>query len=199
MGLPDERWLGLSETARLLGVHPSTVRAWADGGKLPVHRTAGGHRRFLRTEIELWEAGRGSRASEAQIVIENVIGRTRLELPRLQNQHWYRKLRETERAAYREESRRLLQQVGRFIGVAADEAAEEAAQIGQDYARISLQASMTLIEAVEAFLFFRSFLMESIFSLSEVQAAQSWDQMRREASRFADLVLIALIEVYQRA
>jgi len=191
--------MGLSETARLLGVHPSTVRAWADTGKLPVHRTAGGHRRFLRTEIERWEADRGGRATEGQIIIENVIGRTRLEVPRLQHQRWYRRLTEAQRAAYREESRRLLQQVGRFIGVAADEAAEEAAQIGQEYARISLQARMTMTEAVEAFLFFRSFLMESIFSLSEVQAAQSWDQMRREASRFADLVLIALIEAYQRA
>ncbi|HEY4667502.1 MAG TPA: helix-turn-helix domain-containing protein [Anaerolineales bacterium] len=199
MDRPDKRWIGLSEAARLLGVHPSTVRAWADGGKLQVHRTPGGHRRFLLPEIEQWGADRGRRASEAQVVIENVIGRTRLEVPRLQNQHWYLKLTETQREAYREESRRLLEQVGRFIGRPAEVAGPEAAQIGREYARISLQAKMTLIEAVEAFLFFRSFLMESLFSLSEVRSAPSWDEMHREASHFADRVLLALIEAYQRA
>ena len=196
---PEKRWIGLSAAARLLGVHPSTVRVWADGGKLPVHRTPGGHRRFLLPEIERWGADRGRRASEAQVVIENVIGRTRLEVPRLHNQRWYLKLSEAQRAAYRAESRRLLGQIGRFIGLAAEEAGPEAAQIGQEYARISLQARMTMIEAVEAFLFFRSFLMESLFSLSEVQSAPSWDEMHRQASHFADLVLLALIESYQRA
>jgi len=199
MDRQDKRWIGLSEAARLLGVHPSTLRAWADGGKLQVHRTPGGHRRFLLPEIERWGADRGRRASEAQVVIENVIGRTRLEVPRLQNQHWYLKLTETQREAYREESRRLLEQVGRFIGRPAEAAGPEAAQIGREYARISLQANMTLIEAVEAFLFFRSFLMESLFSLSEVRSAPSWDEMHREASHFADRVLLALIEAYQGA
>jgi len=199
MDRPDKRWIGLSEAARLLGVHPSTVRAWADGGKLQVQRTPGGHRRFLLPEIERWGADRGRRASEAQVVIENVIGRTRLEVPRLQNQRWYLKLTEPQREAYREESRRLLEQVGRFIGRPAEAAGPEAAQIGREYARISLQAKMTLIEAVEAFLFFRSFLMESLFSLSEVRSAPSWDEMHREASHFADQVLLALIEAYQRA
>lgn len=198
MDRPDKRWIGLSEAARLLGVHPSTVRAWADGGKLQVHRTPGGHRRFLLPEIERWGADRGRRASEAQVVIENVIGRTRLEVPRLQNQHWYLKLTETQREAYREESRRLLEQVGHFIGRPAEAAGPEAAQIGREYARISLQAKMSLIEAVEAFLFFRSFLMESLFSLSEVRSAPSWDEMHREASHFVDRVLLALIEAYQR-
>ena len=199
MDRPDKRWIGLSVAARLLGVHPSTVRAWADGGKLQVQRTPGGHRRFLLPEIERWGADRGRRASEAQVVIENVIGRTRLEVPRLQNQHWYLKLTETQREAYREESRHLLEQVGRSIGRPAEAAGPEAAQIGREYARISLQAKMTLIEAVEAFLFFRSFLMESLFSLSEVRSVPSWDEMHREASHFADRVLLALIEAYQRS
>ena len=47
-------WLNLSEAAEILGVHPSTVRLWADQGRLPVHRTQGGHRRFKRQEVELW-------------------------------------------------------------------------------------------------------------------------------------------------
>jgi hypothetical protein len=123
-----------------------------------------------------------------------VIGRTRLEMPRLLDQGWYARLTEDQRAAYREESRRLLEQVGRFIG---EEASDEAAHIGRDYARISLRAGMSLVEAVQAFLFFRSFLLESILNLSEVQRVQASGQQHREATSFTDLVLVALIEEYQ--
>ncbi len=41
-----DEWLSLSDAARLLGVHPSTVRLWSDKGVLPTHRTSGGHRRY---------------------------------------------------------------------------------------------------------------------------------------------------------
>jgi excisionase family DNA binding protein len=194
MAARDEKWIGLSEAALLLGVHPSTVRSWADKGLIPVHRTAGGHRRFLRSEIRAWADRSRSGTSEAQVVIENVIGRTRMEVPRLLEQDWYARLTETQREAYRDESRRLLEQVGRFIG---DESSEEAAHIGQEYARISLQAGMGLAEAVKAFLFFRGFLLESILNLSEVQRVQASSQQHREATRFTDLVLVALIEEYQ--
>lgn len=195
MSEPQEEWLGLSEAAELVGVHPSTLRNWADQGKLPVHRTAGGHRRFLRSEIEGWTAaGRRTGANEAQLVMENVIGRTRLEMPRLLDQDWYAKLDESQRTAYREESRRLLSQVGSLLD---EPLAEDAERIGREYARISLQAEMSLGEAVEAFLYFRGFLLESIFNLSEVQAAQAWGPMYKQATQFTDQVLLALIEGYQ--
>ncbi len=45
-------WISTKETARLLGVGPTTLRRWADAGKIVCRRTAGGHRRFLRASIE---------------------------------------------------------------------------------------------------------------------------------------------------
>ena len=186
-------WIGLSEAARLLGVHPSTVRSWADNGKLSVHRTAGGHRRFLRSEIE--DVRRGPEKSGAQFMIENVIGRTRLEVAegRLQDQDWYRRLTEPQREAYREKSHRLVQQVGELIGA---NTTEEPHQIGREYAKISLDAGMTLVEAVEAFLFFRGFLMESIYSLQEAQSGPAWTQFQRQAANFIDAVLVTIVETY---
>lgn len=148
----------------------------------------------MKSEIQAWADRSRSGTSEAQVVIENVIGRTRLEMPRLQDQAWYSQLTETQRAEYREESRRLLDQVGRMIG---EDASDEARQLGREYARISLDAGMTLVEAVQAFLFFRSFLLESILNLSEVQRGQASSQQHRAATRFTDLVLVSLIEEYQ--
>ncbi len=47
-----DEWLSLSTVADALGVSPSTVRRLADQGVLPGKRTEGGHRRFLRTDVQ---------------------------------------------------------------------------------------------------------------------------------------------------
>lgn len=58
------RTLTASEAAALLGVSVATVRGWADQGRLPSHRTVGGHRRFELEELRDWLAGRGAPAPE---------------------------------------------------------------------------------------------------------------------------------------
>lgn len=45
-------YLTPSEVAKLLIVSPITVRAWAQKGLLPSETTLGGHRRFLRENVE---------------------------------------------------------------------------------------------------------------------------------------------------
>lgn len=41
-----------AEVARLAGVGPTAVKRWSDAGTLPCIRTAGGHRRFRREDVE---------------------------------------------------------------------------------------------------------------------------------------------------
>src|SRR5260370_19319369 len=48
----DDDWLTRRQAADMLGMHPATVRLWADRNALPSRRTAGGHRRFHRANIE---------------------------------------------------------------------------------------------------------------------------------------------------
>jgi excisionase family DNA binding protein len=47
----SERFLLPQEAAKLLGVAPSTLRRWADDGKLRSGMTLGGHRRYREREI----------------------------------------------------------------------------------------------------------------------------------------------------
>jgi excisionase family DNA binding protein len=51
--------LSVSAAARLLGVSPSSLRAWAAAGQVPHVRTSGGHRRFEVDRLVQWLAERG--------------------------------------------------------------------------------------------------------------------------------------------
>jgi excisionase family DNA binding protein len=67
-------WLTLGQTAAFLGAAQSTVRKWADGGRLPTFYTPGGHRRFRRADLEAFLAGprtppRGARAAAPTVLV----------------------------------------------------------------------------------------------------------------------------------
>lgn len=68
------RKLTSKEAARLLGVSEASVKRWADGGLLPMVKTAGGHRRFRPEDVAVFrrtnlrETGRpAARASAASV------------------------------------------------------------------------------------------------------------------------------------
>lgn len=60
------RTLTASEAAALIGVSVATIRGWADQGRLPSHRTVGGHRRFELEELREWLEHRGAPAPESR-------------------------------------------------------------------------------------------------------------------------------------
>jgi excisionase family DNA binding protein len=56
LGGPDVEWLTIGSAARYLGVSESTVRKWADEGRLTAFATPGGHRRFRRADLDTFLA-----------------------------------------------------------------------------------------------------------------------------------------------
>jgi excisionase family DNA binding protein len=52
-----QEWLTLGQAAVFLGAAQSTVRKWADSGRLSAFYTPGGHRRFRRADLEAFLAG----------------------------------------------------------------------------------------------------------------------------------------------
>lgn len=56
----EPRTLTASEAAAVIGVSVATIRGWADQGRLPSHRTVGGHRRFEVEELKRWLQERGA-------------------------------------------------------------------------------------------------------------------------------------------
>jgi excisionase family DNA binding protein len=46
-------YVKVAEAAQILGVSQGTVRAWAEAGKIPMHKNpANGYRLFKRSELE---------------------------------------------------------------------------------------------------------------------------------------------------
>lgn len=75
---PDGRsYLTPGEVARILMVSSETVRQWAQKGRLPAETMSGGHRRFLRADVESFRAARARSAARDRggplrvLVLEN--------------------------------------------------------------------------------------------------------------------------------
>src|SRR5262249_40489366 len=56
---PDEQQMTLQAAAATLDISPSRLRRWADEGRIPAVRTAGGHRRFPLQAVRRLAAERG--------------------------------------------------------------------------------------------------------------------------------------------
>jgi len=48
----NERLLTISQAAKVLGVHPNTLRSWADKGLIAHVKLPSGYRRFRRADVE---------------------------------------------------------------------------------------------------------------------------------------------------
>ncbi|RPI87641.1 MAG: helix-turn-helix domain-containing protein [Chloroflexi bacterium] len=196
-------WLSLSEVAEVLGVHPSTVRSWADQGRLPVHRTQGGHRRFRRSEVELLMASESAGSPpELDQVMQDALRQTRLKIHEglLEEQGWYQKLDDEARDQYRRGGRSLLQGLMAYLSSDENGAKNEAKAIGYEYASIGKRCGLNSAEAVYAFLFFRNLLMNAMFSVYEtasIRSSHAWGEMFRKVNAYTDIILITLLETYE--
>ena len=197
-------WLSLSDAAKLLGVHPSTVRLWSDKGVLPVHKTQGGHRRYKRGEILLWaesnsKSGEDALAPEGmmQEVVKNV--RVQVSEGRLQAESWYQKLDEDARNQYRTSARSLFQGLMTYVASNGEEASGEAHAIGYEYASRARRYSLSYVDAARAFLFFRDALIESVvkvYAEANVPSKQA-TSVYMKMHEFTDGILISLLETYR--
>jgi excisionase family DNA binding protein len=200
--MPGE-WLSLSEIAEKLGVHPSTVRNWTDKGGMPVHRTRGGHRRFKRSEVELWmQSQQTSAPSEASLVVQNALKKTRFQISegRLKAEDWYQKLDWEARDKYRQSGRHLMQGLIAYLSTDGAEADAEARSLGYEYATRGRRYSLSVSDATQAFLFFRNTLLDALMGIYEaalVRSPGTLNDMFRKINAFTDRILLTILETYE--
>jgi excisionase family DNA binding protein len=199
----QEDWLSLSGVASVLGVHPSTVRLWSDKGIFPVHRTSGGHRRYLRSEVELWmKTSSDKHVMEPANAMHSAIGKMRMQIAegRLEAEPWYQKLDQNARTQYRSSGMMLVQGLLNFLSSTEIEASSEAYALGYDYASRARRYGLSSVDATRAFLFFRNTLLEALVNAYEdarVPPGMAWGKMLTRLHTFTDQILVDLLETYQ--
>jgi excisionase family DNA binding protein len=201
----ENEWLSLGEAASILGVHPSTVRHWADSGDLPSQRTPGGHRRFRRRDLQQWATLRGRDAAprEAQLMMQSALGRARLEISdgQLKGQVWYDELDDNARQAHRRMGRRLLELLTGYLARPEDDedVLAQVRELGTEYAQVSQEQGLSLADSVRAFLFFRDLLIQSVIQLAEMLSLRTpldWGDRLQQVNMITDELLLSLIEEY---
>jgi excisionase family DNA binding protein len=196
-------WLSLSQAAKQLGVHPSTVRAWSDQGYLPAQRTQGGHRRFRRSDVEMRMHTRYENISpETTTVYASVLRNTRVQISdsNLEAENWYQKMDEEARQQYRLSGRSLVLGLIGHLTTGENGLEAEARSLGYEYASRGQRVGLSSVEAAHAFQFFRTAVMDAILTAyenAEVRSPKIWSDLLRKMNSFSDIIIITLLDTYE--
>ena len=190
----DDEWLSLRDACRMLDVSDTTLRQWADAGHVRVYRTPGGHRRFLRQDVDsLTKAARPaaepSRDDSGEGSALRRI-RRRLSQDSVTQQPWFQAAEPEGNDRMRLFGRRLLSLLLQESGPRRrrQELLTEARMLGQEYGSEMLERNVALTDSVEAFIFFRTMVLHSA-------PAASWSRILETSDR----VLAGVCASYQRA
>ena len=188
------QWLSLRDACRLLDVSNTTLRQWADNGYVRVYRTPGGHRRFLRDDVESF-ANAPEQAKEQgreDAIEDSALRKIRRSLSRndVVKQSWYQSVEEEGKDRMRLFGRRLLSLLLQESGPRRrrQELLEEAHMVGREYGTQMSERGVSLKDTIEAFVFFRTMVLDSTNS-------GAWNRIIEAADR----VLVGMADSYQDA
>lgn len=185
------RWMSLGDVCRVLEINEATLRQWADRGRLPVYRTPGGHRRFLREDVEaLMSANGGSAVAEAdpeELVLRRI--RHKVSQTDVSELPWMESFQAEGRDRMRLFGRRLLSLLLRdgLQGRSRrrGETLSETHMLGNEYGSEMAARGVPLTDSVEAFLFFRQAVVETVHP-----------ERLRQVVEISDGVLVGLVDAY---
>jgi excisionase family DNA binding protein len=199
-----EDWLSLNEASRRLGVHPTTLRRWADAGKIPVFVTPGGHRRFSEQEIESFARDRLRLqvASGLEELLErHAIKRARMDIASHSSAPWLAKLSPEDRTVSRNLGRRLLGLSLQYIvSDNGHELLRQTEELGHEYGRHGRSVGIPLEQMLQASMLFRDSLIETSLDLPESAASQQTSMhLVLRINELMNTVQLAVVRAYGSA
>jgi excisionase family DNA binding protein len=180
--------MSLGEVCRALEINEATLRQWADRGRLPVYRTPGGHRRFLREDVDaLLNRNEASGTDPEDLALQEI--RRRLSQADVSEQSWMESFQAEGRDRMRLFGRRLLSLLLRNDledrNGRKGETMSETHMLGHEYGSEMAARGVPLTDSVQAFLFFRQ----------AVVVAVQPDRLR-QVVEISDGVLVGLVDAY---
>ncbi len=203
MGSQNSEWLELAEAAEMLGVHFTTLRRWADQGKIAFVRTPTGRRRFRRTVIQGMAKGSSTPSEEKTIAPSEMqtLDFARHTAQDLAHQpgSWMETMSPEQRLAFRYSGQRLL---ALLMQITAREDPEpvlsEAHRLAKDYGELCFRSGMMATDLVQAFLFFRRSILDSIHATTPGGNVNDPEGQRlfKRANDFFDMFLLITLDQY---
>lgn len=200
----SSEWVSLRAAADILGVHPATVRNWADKGELPSRRTPGGHRRFHKSDLmQHAQSQEEIQPVEVQIIVQNALGQARMQIGdgMLENSPWYSAMNDNVREEMRSKGRELLEELRAYMGSEDPNTyMGRAIRIGKEYAAVLESGGLSLPQAMRGFFYFSGFIINSILTWSEVtppRSAPEWANLVRQVNTFMHAMQLSIIEYYE--
>jgi excisionase family DNA binding protein len=204
---PDERWLSVAAACKFLGVDQSTLRRWSDSGRVPVFRTPGGHRRYRESDLLSVISGRtvNRGVSRRNLTRMSISAYEPDYLRKARERTWYRAYSDEQLHELRILGRRLIDFAVRSISdpevTELEEIYDEGRRIGRRYGSISADAGLSATDAVEAFLFFRYPVFQSVSKFFEEEQMPATRAVRgfTDICRFMDEVLVSTMHAHSDA
>ncbi len=146
-------WLRLQAASKRLGVSPRTLRRWADEGRIPYRRTAGGQRIFAAADVRRLQ--NGHTLEKPSRVPDTVLQQVRSRLSS-SSQAQRRLLSPAVQEAQRQAGRQLLALAVQYVARRQNCASvlRQARRSGYETGRRLAAAGCTAIQAAERFYFF---------------------------------------------
>lgn len=200
----QQELLSLKEAAGRLGVHPATLRRWADNGDVLVMVTPGGHRRFPVAEIDRLVGDRAARDDAEDVassLVQTALTSAREEIAHRGDYAWTSDLSDTERIQMRSMGRHVMSLLERFLSEDEEDAnlIGAARSMGREYASSTSGIGMNLPAVLQAVTFFRDRILEAAVSLP---AAAGMDQetgkrLIRRVNTFLNTILLSVAESFE--
>lgn len=190
----------LGEASRFLGVDASTLRAWADAGRLATFRTPGGHRRFLRRAlIEFLEDSR----REGKPRLADLIGphADRLvpgAVEQIRQQQWYTALDREGAKAIGAVCHDLMDALAGYLTGGVRQGVHLAAgeQAGRELGGRVAALRLSPADATQAFLFFKQIITDAVSMRLPLSPDGKVRSLRR-IEAFLNRVLLEMMSAHE--
>lgn len=201
------RWVSIRRAAEILGVNQATLRQWGDAGKIRSFTTPGGHRRFCEDDLLALTRARQPEARQPTLAEMLLNSRERYDsLVRrcLTQNPWFQAFDEVARRRFRILGSSMLSLVSAHLTAGRRErerTLEEGRTVAAEYGAEAARLGLSLPQATEAFLLFRTPVIESITRwIGQRRPSQrEADELMRRANHFMDQVLLSMASAHEAA
>ena len=195
--------LSITKAAKVLGVHPLTLRNWAEKGHIRFYWTPGGHRRFRQKDLADFLAQMNQETPETALVTvtQHAVQQAIVSFPNhssgpIQRPVWQKDLTEQQRETMRAVGRKLLGVTIQYAAGTADKVMlDRGRKIGRTYGKFAKHQGLSISEAVATFNFFRDTMIGVTFETpANVNLETTQPRLYQRLSHFFNEVLVAMVQ-----